>query len=125
MRSTTSNVKSPAVYIYFEVRRIVHLRVTHAESRVVGGALSLCLLGFRLSTNTTRFAKNTPITHTNKKKQTVTEAEDFGDSLYIILEGLLEYAVKVTWQKGGWETRCGSTPRSSYFFSGFRPRQNT
>lgn len=33
----------------------------------------------------------------------VTEAEDFGDSLYIILEGLLEYAVQVTIliRKGG------------------------
>lgn len=28
-------------------------------------------------------------------EKVVTEEEDFGDSLYIILEGLLEYAVKV------------------------------
>lgn len=34
-------------------------------------------------------------TNAGKCMQIVTEAEDFDDSLYIILEGLLEYAVQV------------------------------
>lgn len=47
------------------------------------------LLGFSSDETNKNLVRN------KKQKQIVTEAEDFGDSLHIILEGLLEYAVKV------------------------------